>query len=481
MAGNIIITPHENDVLFGRGSNISAHPGNQRLRSVTQTHRQAFFAAKKLEKRNIAVRIVDEIGSLDPPGRFLVEDLTRGNGGHFFLGRTWPPVGADKAVTKVMHLLREKEKPPKKSAEQGPSIANNAALQGAADAPLTDFPQPQPLSSYSNDMTTNMPNIQQSINGDILRVGGLSIDHGCYRQHTDLNEDIGADDGQNVRRVGKEQCLNQLTEPNNPQHVSDQHLHADIIQRTGEQIDESQSKGLEAKEVGFQSGCSLEVSGMNFTQPDSRPSSFLSKSSTTVGSQITDDLTKSTHGACSFRLRHDSSPTLHSIDQGSVANDKGKSEIQSDHEQKRPIISTPLIDQFLSTGTNSPHDRKVSQEEPASKNPTKPSSNSPSFDRAEVILENDDGSDALLEIDQFLSTGGTSPQSQEVSKKMPANKTPPVDCAEAVSEDNDDFDALVSFVFDDPPTTGQRQRPLNLNLSCRGLRFDNGLGESIRS
>ncbi|KAL7532313.1 hypothetical protein ACHAWF_004082, partial [Thalassiosira exigua] len=61
------------DVLLGRGSVNSLHPGNQRLRSIAQAYKSSFQSAKKKEKRIIAKRIVDDIGKLDPPGRFLIE------------------------------------------------------------------------------------------------------------------------------------------------------------------------------------------------------------------------------------------------------------------------------------------------------------------------------------------------------------------------------------------------------------------------
>jgi len=94
------------DVLFGRGFTISAHPGNRTLRKIVEDHKSAFLKAKKKEKRIIARRIVDEIRALDPPGRFLIEDPSSANsegGGDKdgILGIDWVEVDTEKAVGKV--------------------------------------------------------------------------------------------------------------------------------------------------------------------------------------------------------------------------------------------------------------------------------------------------------------------------------------------------------------------------------------------
>eukprot|EP00578_Thalassiosira_sp_NH16_P013306 CAMPEP_0181126196 /NCGR_PEP_ID=MMETSP1071-20121207/27485_1 /TAXON_ID=35127 /ORGANISM="Thalassiosira sp., Strain NH16" /LENGTH=65 /DNA_ID=CAMNT_0023211751 /DNA_START=90 /DNA_END=284 /DNA_ORIENTATION=+ len=64
---SVHVIPGDNDVLFGRGFKISAHPGNRRLRNIVQSQKPNFLAARKKEKREIARRIVDEITSLIPP------------------------------------------------------------------------------------------------------------------------------------------------------------------------------------------------------------------------------------------------------------------------------------------------------------------------------------------------------------------------------------------------------------------------------
>ena len=102
------------------------HPGNRRLRSMVERQRKAFVeAAKRKEKRKIAMDIIQEIQTLQPPGRFLTEDPQgkAGGGSHkdahasvaldgvhiSVLNKAWVRVEPHKALTKVMHRLREKE------------------------------------------------------------------------------------------------------------------------------------------------------------------------------------------------------------------------------------------------------------------------------------------------------------------------------------------------------------------------------------
>lgn len=120
------ITPHKHDVLFGRGACTMSHPGNKQLRTMVQRHRRSFVAATmRHHKRQIAAAIIREIQKLEPPGRFLREDprgLAGGGSGtdetssvdvdgvhSSVLNKAWICADPDMALTKVMHLLREKE------------------------------------------------------------------------------------------------------------------------------------------------------------------------------------------------------------------------------------------------------------------------------------------------------------------------------------------------------------------------------------
>ena len=58
----------------------------------------------------IAQQIVQDIQNLDPPGRFLIEDPRDDNSKENIMEKAWVIVEAEKAVNKVMHRLRERER-----------------------------------------------------------------------------------------------------------------------------------------------------------------------------------------------------------------------------------------------------------------------------------------------------------------------------------------------------------------------------------
>ena len=116
------------DVLLGRGSIISQHHGNLQFRLKAKPQKQAFAQAIRKDKRAIAMGIIHEIQSLDPPGRFLMEPTTpttaasnenKGSGGNpcnnndgvdpAILSKIWVIVDHEKVMKKVLHRLREKE------------------------------------------------------------------------------------------------------------------------------------------------------------------------------------------------------------------------------------------------------------------------------------------------------------------------------------------------------------------------------------
>jgi len=116
------ITPRNNDVLFGRGYAICAHPGNQILRCMVRAHKPLFLKTKKPEKRDIARKIVGDI-QYKLGGRFLTDDpddhVASQNGSdqkarkkdkEWIYAKAWICVDTEKAVSKVMHRLRENDK-----------------------------------------------------------------------------------------------------------------------------------------------------------------------------------------------------------------------------------------------------------------------------------------------------------------------------------------------------------------------------------
>ena len=94
-----ILDPNINDVLSGRGGRINAHVGNVQFREIVAEQKKIYLAkdTKKLEKAHIAADIVYFIRRMDPPGRFLKEDV---NG-------AWWDIGDQKAIKKVGQALRE--------------------------------------------------------------------------------------------------------------------------------------------------------------------------------------------------------------------------------------------------------------------------------------------------------------------------------------------------------------------------------------
>ncbi|KAL3779608.1 hypothetical protein ACHAW5_001056 [Stephanodiscus triporus] len=92
-------TPHQNDVLCGRGGTVNCHPGNEQYRKFVDRKKRLYLTARfKREKRLISSKIVDEIRNLDPPGRFLQKDAH---------SNVWRDIGDEKARDKTSQALRE--------------------------------------------------------------------------------------------------------------------------------------------------------------------------------------------------------------------------------------------------------------------------------------------------------------------------------------------------------------------------------------
>jgi len=93
------LTPHDHDVLCGRGGNINTHPGNEAFRNYVERRKKVYLTARfKREKRIITDSIIDEIKSRDPPGRFLSLDSK---------SKLWYDIGMEKARDKTSQALRE--------------------------------------------------------------------------------------------------------------------------------------------------------------------------------------------------------------------------------------------------------------------------------------------------------------------------------------------------------------------------------------
>eukprot|EP00548_Thalassiothrix_antarctica_P020538 CAMPEP_0194196242 /NCGR_PEP_ID=MMETSP0154-20130528/76563_1 /TAXON_ID=1049557 /ORGANISM="Thalassiothrix antarctica, Strain L6-D1" /LENGTH=466 /DNA_ID=CAMNT_0038920825 /DNA_START=27 /DNA_END=1427 /DNA_ORIENTATION=- len=91
--------PNDSDVLFGRGGMTNNHPGNKRFRDVISLHRPDYVRAIKIEKPNVARKIVAAIRGGNPPGRFMKRDPQN---------LMWYDVGNRHATEKTSQALREK-------------------------------------------------------------------------------------------------------------------------------------------------------------------------------------------------------------------------------------------------------------------------------------------------------------------------------------------------------------------------------------
>ena len=92
-------TPNTNDVLCGRGGKINKYIGNRQFRAIVDTHKKRYKAATKKEKALIAREIIDEIGVMRPPGRFLKKTSDSGS--------FWYEETKENALKKTSQALRE--------------------------------------------------------------------------------------------------------------------------------------------------------------------------------------------------------------------------------------------------------------------------------------------------------------------------------------------------------------------------------------
>jgi len=93
-----IDTPHDHDVLSGRGNFVNYHSGNEHFRALVRKHKVAYVACPKPQKGKFSKMIVDEIRSRNPPGRFLKQDPST---------KLWYEIGEKKALDKTRQALRE--------------------------------------------------------------------------------------------------------------------------------------------------------------------------------------------------------------------------------------------------------------------------------------------------------------------------------------------------------------------------------------
>lgn len=104
-----IVTPHQHDILSGRGNGANQHPGNIFFRNLIHKYKHHYIHTGPSEKKLITKRIVEEVQLRDPPGRFLKQNHET---------ELWDCLDIDKVLKKTGQALREKAPELKKRARE---------------------------------------------------------------------------------------------------------------------------------------------------------------------------------------------------------------------------------------------------------------------------------------------------------------------------------------------------------------------------
>lgn len=65
------ISPHENDILLGRGGKNNMHVGNEKLRELARKVAEQYHRSSKKEKSYLSRTLVQKVKGMEPAGRFL--------------------------------------------------------------------------------------------------------------------------------------------------------------------------------------------------------------------------------------------------------------------------------------------------------------------------------------------------------------------------------------------------------------------------
>eukprot|EP00559_Dactyliosolen_fragilissimus_P001999 CAMPEP_0184866618 /NCGR_PEP_ID=MMETSP0580-20130426/22979_1 /TAXON_ID=1118495 /ORGANISM="Dactyliosolen fragilissimus" /LENGTH=711 /DNA_ID=CAMNT_0027366391 /DNA_START=70 /DNA_END=2205 /DNA_ORIENTATION=+ len=180
--GGLVQIPNRNDVLSGRGGRINSHAGNVNFRTLVNKTKHIYLAktTRKLEKVNIANKIVQEIRQMNPPGRFLKEDEESG---------CWIDIGDEKARKKAGQAMRENapetrremEEQEKEVGQDTPSNTSHGSTSSTTSpyvSPLMSSPQDQPsVVSTGRSTTSSMDQIRGKKTGKISHFTSSSMAH----------------------------------------------------------------------------------------------------------------------------------------------------------------------------------------------------------------------------------------------------------------------------------------------------------------
>ncbi len=104
-----IVTPHPHDILSGRGNGANQHPGNIYFRRLINKYKHHYILTGPSEKKLITKKIVEEVQSRNPPGRFLKQNSDN---------ELYDGLDMDKVLKKTGQALREKAPELKKRARE---------------------------------------------------------------------------------------------------------------------------------------------------------------------------------------------------------------------------------------------------------------------------------------------------------------------------------------------------------------------------
>jgi hypothetical protein len=104
-----IVTPHQHDILSGRGNGANQHPGNVFFRHLIHKYKHHYIHTGPSEKKLITKKIVEEVQQRNPPGRFLKQSNET---------ELWDCLDIDKVLKKTGQALREKAPELKKRARE---------------------------------------------------------------------------------------------------------------------------------------------------------------------------------------------------------------------------------------------------------------------------------------------------------------------------------------------------------------------------
>ncbi len=125
---SIVVKPHENDILLGRGGNNNKHIGNEKLRTLARSQVERYRNSTKKDKSKISRELVFYIRNMHPPGRFLKRNA---------FSEQWEDVGDDIAREKTSQALRD-------------AVSIHSDVKSTSSAPTVDNQPLPPIPSAQN-------------------------------------------------------------------------------------------------------------------------------------------------------------------------------------------------------------------------------------------------------------------------------------------------------------------------------------------